>query len=1238
MKNLNTLRDIDALQIKLASSDDIREWSYGEITKPETINYRTFKPENDGLFCQKIFGPVKDYECACGKYKRIRYKGVVCDRCGVAVTSSKVRRERMGHIELSSPVAHVWFFKNIPSVLATLLSIAPRSLELVVYFSSFIVVDIDQDAKKKTLEGFEDLIEKARDKALAKTESDINAVLEEAEGKVASLSKDPEDKWSDDLKGKAAEIRSKAQDKVLNFRSKESIEQDRAAIEIKKIKKKLEEVELHKVMTDIEFMLLEEYLDEFCEMAIGAEAIERILKELDLEAIRTKLQKDIDDGKAAKNEKILKRMKVVDSFIKGKVNPTSIIFHVLPVIPPELRPMVMLQGGRFATSDLNDLYRRIINRNNRLKRLLDLGAPEIIVRNEKRMLQEAVDALFDSSKVRTTITRERKTYRSLADQIKGKQGHFRANLLGKRVDYSGRAVIVSGPHLKMHECGLPTDMALELFRPFLLREIMKRGLAPNMKTAKYILEDRPAEVYEILEELVKQRPVLLNRAPTLHKLSIQAFYPRLTDSKAIQLHPVVCSGFNADFDGDQMAVHLPLGKEAVEEAEKLMLSTRNMLKPADGSVQTNPSHEMILGLFYLTSINDKLEPAKTIFAEFDQVQKALNNGVIDLRQKIKVDHNGEILETTAGRIILNTVLPEELGFVNIALSKSQVSKLIKRSLTTIGIDRTVLIIDAFKTFGFKYSTYSGVSLSIFDCMEPTDLAESMDGAHSEIDQIEANFQMGLITDTEMNKLSQKVWMGLADHFDKTILSGTDSQNPVNIVISASAGKASSLQMRQISAIKGLVTDPSGQQINMPILGNYSRGMSSFDYYLTARAVRKSYMDKGLGTADAGYLTRRLVNVAQDVMIREEDCGTTEGRMIVRGDNTTLVKWYERSIGRTSLEDIKDGNKILVKAGEIITRPIAEQIESVEKITHIKVRSPMHCHTMYGICSKCYGIDLSVNEPVKVGAAVGIIAAQSIGEPGTQLTMNSFHKGGVAGENITQGLPRVEELFEVRKPKKAALISTLAGKIDIVREEDSYRIVVKPSSKLEEIQSFVIDKGEELLIKDGDVVEVGTQLTAGPINLQDLYAIAGASKAQNYILDQIQKVYGAQGVDINDKHVEIIVRQMFNRVKITKSHGSDLLPGDVISRYRLSRANQLAKKAKEKPYEFDTVLVGISKASRMAESWLDAASFEETAAVLTESAIAGAIDELIGLKENVIIGRQIPVGERARLENIVKNQN
>lgn len=1230
MENLNKLRDIDALKITLASPEDILSWSYGEVTKPETINYRTFKPEKDGLFCEKIFGPVKDYECYCGKYKRVRFKGVVCDRCGVQVTTSKVRRERMGHINLSSPVAHVWMFKNIPSIMATLLGIAPRSLELVIYFSSFIVTDIDYEAKEETLSVFEEKVADVRDQVHEEIISQIKLLEEEAENKINSLSKEPKDKWDKKLQDKAADIKAKSEIKIQELKDGESILLEKAELEVRKIEKKLQEVDMHVVMTDKEYIDLEEYLDEFCEVSIGAEAIKKILDKVDLQKLSEEIKEELVNAKTSKADRLKKRLKIVESFLRGEVNPNSMIISVLPVIPPDLRPMVQLDGSRFATSDLNDLYRRIINRNNRLKRLIELGAPDIIVRNEKRMLQEAVDALFDSSKVRKTRTRERKTYRSIADSIKGKQGHFRANLLGKRVDYSGRAVIVAGPDLKMNECGLPAEMALELFRPFLIREIMNRGLAPNMKTAKYVLDEGGDEVYRILEELVHQRPVLLNRAPTLHRLSIQAFYPKLTSAKAVQLHPVVCAGFNADFDGDQMAVHLPLSEKAVDEAIELMLSTNNLLKPADGTVITIPSKEMVLGIYYLTSINESIPGYKNVFSSVEEALKAHNNKIIELRQTIKVKVEDEVIETSAGRLILNSFIPKELGFINKVIDKGGVKNLIKKAFEVSGNEKAIELIDDLKKYGFRYSTVSGISLSIFDCVKPADLEETVENAVKEIENIEQNFYMGLITQSELKRLSVKVWQEVTNHFDETILPSMEAENPVNIIITAGAGKASPVQMRQISAIKGLIADPSGQLIEMPVFGNYAVGMSSFDYFLTARGTRRNYMDKGLGTADAGYLTRRLVNVAQDVMVRADDCKTKEGKVILRGEDTPLSPWYKRLIGRVALSDVVDGKTTIVKKDQIITADDADLIEK-SKVSEVKIRSAMTCKSKYGVCQKCYGINLADNKEVAVGTAVGIIAAQSIGEPGTQLTMRTFHSGGIAQTDITQGLPRIEELFEVRTPKGEGIVSHIDGKAEIIEEDKVNYLVITSKGKEKEVLKYRIDSLDELLVKDGELVTAGTPLTTGYLNLQELFKIVGATKTQQYIIDEVQKVYGSQGVAIDDKHIEVIVKQMFNRVKIKKSGDSPFLAGDIVTTYKLNEVNEEIKAKGGIEAQGESILLGISRVSRMSESWLDAASFEETSNVLTEGAVSGRVDHLIGLKENVIIGRRIPVGEDVKID-------
>lgn len=1238
MLDLNKLRNIDALKISLASPEEILEWSYGEVLKPETINYRSHKPEKDGLFCERIFGPVKDYECACGKYKRIRYKGVKCDRCGVRVTSSKVRRERMGHINLAVPVAHVWFFKNIPSIMAAVLGMSPKNLEFVIYFSSFVVLDIDHDAKAAVMDTFEEKVIEARANAKQEIENKIAELQSEADGKINSiLGKTKESKASAEDKEKIESIREKLESKIADIKKSEPVELERAELEIRKIEKKLGEVDLHTVMTDAEHILLEEYLDEFCEVGIGAEAIKTMLEQIDIETEISNLKTALLSATSSNVKKLARRLKILETLRRSGVKPSSMIISVLPVIPPDLRPMVQLDAGRFATSDLNDLYRRIINRNNRLKRLLDLGAPGIIISNEKRMLQEAVDALIDSSKVRKTRARVRKEYRSLADSIKGKQGYFRANLLGKRVDYSGRAVIVSGPELEVNQCGIPREMALELFRPFVIREIIHKGYAPNMKTAKFIYEARGEEIWSILEDLVKDRPVLLNRAPTLHRLSIQAFFPVLTDGKAIQLHPVVCGGFNADFDGDQMAVHLPLSEEAVEETKALMLSTQNILKPADGSVVMYPSKDMVLGIYYLTSVNSEIEKSEMVFANEEDFTKAYNNGIVDLRQLAKVRVRGNLIETTIGRIFFNELLGENFSYINDKITNKQLKSIILKSIDKQGIDKTIKLINVFKNYGFKYSTKSGISLSIFDCVEPKDLGKIIKDSQDEVAKIDQNYHMGLSTSVEKSRLSQRVWQKTIDHFDETILSVLKEENPVNLIISAGASKASALQMRQISAIKGIVTDPTGKIIDMPILGNYAHGMSSFDYYLTARGIRRNYMDKGLGTADAGYLTRRLVNVAQDVTISEDDCGTTEYVVVTEEDTTPLMTWTDRIKGRTAAEDIKNGKDIIVKKGDIIYQENIDQIVKAG-IKSVSIRSVLQCKATRGVCEKCYGLDLTNNKPSKLGTAVGIIAAQSIGEPGTQLTMRTFHSGGVARQDITSGLPRVEEIFEARPPKVVSIMSDIHGKVSIDTVDGKDVITIVPIDKNGEAVSYKVSDNDEVLVSSGDIVPIGGRLTNGYLDFKALYEKAGKLVTQKHIIEEIQAVYGSQGVQIDDKHVEVIVRQMFNHVVIADSGDTTMLPGDVVKKTVVQAENERVKEEGGQLATFEPILLGISKASRLSDSWLDAASFEQTAVVLTESAIAGNVDGLIGLKENVIIGRRIPVGSNSVKKERIKDAN
>ncbi|MFH1565963.1 MAG: DNA-directed RNA polymerase subunit beta' [bacterium] len=1236
MKNLSELKSFNALKITLASPEDILLWSYGEITKPETINYRTFRSEKEGLFDERIFGPVKDYECYCGKYKRIRYKGVVCDKCGVEVTHSRVRRERMGHIALVAPVAHVWFFRGIPSKMSTLLQISPRNLEAVIYFSSFIVTSINPDKKAIVLS-----------KVDSEKSEELNKIQEELDKRIIELTKESEDKIKESV------IKSKEQKEIareeIRLKYAKLVAQAKEEALLKKeeiekvygiILKKLESVKRLTIMADVEYLDLGDYIDEFCDVGIGAEAVLSILKELDLNELAKNLRNKIEKAEGQKFIKLIKRLRVVEGFRREKIDPSWMITSYIPVIPPDLRPMVQLEGGRFATSDLNDLYRRVINRNNRLKRLLELGAPEIIVRNEKRMLQEAVDGLIDSSRQRAKrpVTRGKKELRSLSDLLKGKQGRFRQNLLGKRVDYSGRAVIVVGPDLKLTECGLPKEMALELFKPFVLRDILMRGLAPNVKSAKYVLEEKGGEVWDILEEVVKERPVLLNRAPTLWRLGIQAFYPKLIDGNAIQLHPCVCSGFNADFDGDQMAVHVPLSKKALSEAREILISSNNLFRPSDGSLISLPMKDMLLGTYYLTSVEESLEKYKRVFSDSEEVISALNSNIIALRQKIDVFIDGKSVETTAGRIIFNRVLPENFKYVNCPVAKSSkegnlsMAELVEYSIEHNDIETTVNIIDNMKALGFEYATKSGVSLGITDCTESKDRGKLLKEAFKKSEEIDQNYRRGLITKSESSSLHIGLWIATTDKLDQVTWDALTEDNPIKMILNSGANRASRDQLKQISAMKGLVTDPLGKIVEMPIIGNYKEGLTGFEYFAASRGARKGLTDKALKTADAGYLTRRMVDVAQDILVREEDCGAEEGRIVQLSEKTMLVSFAERIIGRYLAKDIKDKNKILYKKGVLVTEEIAKDIEA-RKIPEIDIRSPISCRTRHGVCSKCYGVDLMTKKPVLLGVPIGVAAAQSIGEPGTQLTLRTFHTGGIAVKDITQGLPRVEEIFEARTPKSLAIMAESSGKIKIMQDGDKRVIGIKSKTTKGEIAevSYDIDPVAEMVVNEGDTVLTGTALTLGYLDLSTLMSIAGVRETQKYIVNEVQKVYSSQGVAINDKHIEVIVRQMFSKLMMENVGDTNLLSGEIVTRATFEEENERVLAEGGSPAEARIVLLGITKASLETDSFLSAASFQETTRILTDAAASGKVDKLLGLKENVIIGRLIPVGDRAKLE-------
>ena len=1241
MKNLAELKLFNALKMRLASPEDILSWSYGEVTKPETINYRTFRSEKEGLFDERIFGPVKDYECYCGKYKRIRYKGVVCDKCGVEVTHSRVRRERMGHIALVSPIAHVWFFRGIPSKMSTLLQISPRNLEAVIYFSSFIVTAIDLDKKAVILSHVDteksnelESIQDAADKKIIELEK-------ESLGKIKELGiKSHEQR---EIAGE--EIRLKYAKLVAQVREEVVLKKEEINKKYEIVLKKLESVKKLTIMADVEYLDLSVYVDEFCTIGIGAEAILSILKELDLNELAKGLRKKIEKAEGLPAQagqkflKLIKRLRVVEGFRREKIDPRWMILDYVPVIPPDIRPMVQLEGGRFATSDLNDLYRRVINRNNRLKRLLELGAPEIIVRNEKRMLQEAVDALIDSSRQRTARpqTRGKKELRSLSDLLKGKQGRFRQNLLGKRVDYSGRAVIVVGPELKLTECGLPKEMALELFKPFVLREILMKGLAPNVKSAKYVLEEKGGEVWDILEGVVKERLVLLNRAPTLWRLGIQAFYPKLIDGNALQLHPCVCTGFNADFDGDQMAVHVPLSKNALKEAKEIMISSNNLFRPSDGSLISLPTKEMLLGTYYLTSLDPSKEKYKGLFADADEVLLALDTKDIYLKQRIDIFVDGKVMETSAGRIIFNSVLPASFKYINSPVAKSakgetlSMSGIIEYSLEHEDIEMTVKLIDDMKRLGFDYATKSGISLAVSDCIESKERGSLLEAAYKKSEEIDQNYRRGLITKPESSGLHISLWLETTDKLDQLTWDCLTEDNPIKMILNSGANRASRDQLKQISAMKGLVTDPMGKIVEMPIRGNYKEGLTGFEYFAASRGSRKGLTDKALKTADAGYLTRRMVDVAQDVIIREEDCNTEEGRVIRLTEKTVLSSFAERIIGRYLIKDIKDKSKIIYRKGTLVTEEIAKDIEK-RQIPEIEIRSPIGCRTRRGICSKCYGIDLMTKKPVAIGVPVGVAAAQSIGEPGTQLTLRTFHTGGIAVKDITQGLPRVEEIFEARTPKSLALMAQISGKVKIHQDGEKRVIEIKSKNKKGVVKEglYDVDPVGEIIVNEGDFVSVGDALTLGYLDLSVLMSIAGVKETQKYIVNEVQKVYSSQGVSINDKHIEVIARQMLSKLMIGSVGDTAFLSGEIVTRSTFEEENERILAEGGSPAEARVILLGITKASLETDSFLAAASFQETTRILTDAASSGKVDKLLGLKENVIIGRLIPVGERARL--------
>jgi DNA-directed RNA polymerase subunit beta' len=1218
-----SILDFKALKLLLASKEDILNWSYGEVTKPETINYRTLRPEKDGLFDERIFGPTKDWECYCGKYKRIRNRGIICDKCGVEVTLSRVRRERMGHITLASPVSHVWFFKGSSSPLALMLDMSQKSLEGVIYYASYLVTDLDDEKKKEALNTLSKVIEKRKEEL----RKEITSEEKEVSKDVASKKKEGASK----AKGEQKELI--AEEIELHKRQRMARLTERADAESKKLdeiedalSKLLKSLKVGSVLSEDEYYKILEYdIPIFFTIKTGAEGLLELIEKIGISKLILDLREETAKAKGQKYFKLIKRLRLLEAMRKAGVEPKSMILTLLPVIPPDLRPMVQLAGGRFATSDLNDLYRRVINRNNRLKHLMALGAPEIILRNEKRMLQESVDSLIDASQRTTQVVAS--PLRSLSDMLRGKQGRFRQNLLGKRVDYSGRSVIVVGPELKLSECGLPKEMALEMFKPFVLREVIVRGYAPNIKSAKRFIEKRSPEIFDILEEITKNHPVLLNRAPTLHKLGIQAFYPVLIEGSAISLHPCVCSGYNADFDGDQMAVHIPLSEKAQEEAKDLMMPKHNLLKPADGSPITLPNKEMAVGIFYLTSIDETLRRENLAsFHNINEVMLAVSMRKIKLREPILVRIGKETVESTAGRVMLSERLPESLGYVNTAVKASGIKAIITKAIKTLTAEEVEALIDNIKSLGFYGATVSGISVSVFDNEMVEEKDKMIFDSEKRVAGVEDDFQTGLITNDEKKRLSNEIWIETTEKIANLTWDNLKVGNVIRTIIDSEGARAGKEQLKQLSAMRGLILDPLGKIVELPIKGNFRQGLSIYEYVASARGSRKGLTDSALKTANAGYLTRRLVDVSHDVIIRGEDCGTTEGILISQNDPGRTAEFSDRILGRYAAEKIasKKSRKEIVKAGEEITEDKVREI-AAEGIEEVIVRSSITCKLEYGICANCYGWDFSTKDKVDLGVPVGVIAAQSIGEPGTQLTMKVRHFGGIVMSDVTQGLPRVEELFEMRTPKSLSPIAEISGKLTVETSEDGYIVRVKNAkAKPAEEKEYFVPLASNLMVEDGQDVLAGAPLAQGYLDPKEVIKIKGLVDAQRYIITEAQKVYESQGIGINDKHFEVILRKMSDKVIVETVGDTSLIPGDFITKTRFEQINGEVLSQGGEPATARQTILGITKSSLFSDSWLSASSFQETTKVLTEAALEGSEDKLVGLKENVIIGRLIPV--------------
>jgi len=1266
--------DFDAMRLRIASPEEIHEWSHGEVTRPETINYRTQKPEKDGLFCEKIFGPSKDWECYCGKYKKIRYKGIVCDKCGVEVTRSIVRRERMGHIDLAAPVSHIWFLRGVPSKIGLILDLSVQSLEKVIYFANFIITDVNEDLKVQTLEQIETEASQKRKAIKAENAQLIAKIKQERDQAIAK----------ETAPSKQTKLAEQYEAELINASiiRDEKVKDLDDAIDL--AKKELRDLKPMQIISETKYQDLSLKYGHLFEASIGAEAINELLNRVDLDTLIAEMEVEMSQVTKNQQQRIIRRLKLAKNLKKNGIKPGWMIMSAVPIVPPDLRPMVQLDGGRFAASDLNDLYRRVINRNNRLKRLKELNAPEVIQRNEKRMLQEAVDALIDNGarhgKTVTASTGQKRMLKSLADMLKGKQGRFRQNLLGKRVDYSGRSVIVVGPHLKLHQCGLPKRMALELFRPFVISKLIEREHVYNVRSANRFIESGRAEVWDILEEVTKNAHVLLNRAPTLHRLGIQAFQPILIEGKAIQIHPLVCTAFNADFDGDQMAVHVPLTDEARKEAAELMLSSKNLLKPATGEPVVTPSQDIVLGCYFMTLLRDTMNGKKLYFADFSEVLLAYQTARIELQTRVYVKIADQIIETSAGRILFNELLPEDQQFCNVLVDKKELKSIIAKAFAAHGGDRTVVLIDDIKDRAIEYVTKSGMSWGMDDTPVLAQKKPIMDRAQGEVDEIQSQYELGLLTDDERRVRVIEIWTRTKNEITGLCQNALDENSSAFAMIDSGA-RGSWGQLTQMMGMKGLVINSSGETIELPVKSSFKEGFGVLEYFISTHGARKGLTDTALRTANAGYLTRRLIDVAQDVITKEEDCGTKDGRVLTVEDSEAMGQsLVSRLLGRVVAEDVKAGDKVILKKNTLVTEEHLDMLEKA-KLQQVKLRSVLTCETQRGICQLCYGYDLGHNKMVDIGVAAGIIAAQSIGEPGTQLTMRTFHTGGVAGGDITQGLPRVEELFEARPIKRKAILSDVDGTVvdiietgkqkviqvsavrntkevhrvtktmkvkvqdgdkvvegDVIAEKAGKPIVAKTAGKItlsdkeiqifseqEQVAEMPVPVGYSVWVKPGDLVTKGQQLSEGNLDLHEVFALRGKEAVEQYVLKEIQYIYSSQGQKLNDKHVEIIVRSMFSRFRIVDSGDTDLVAGDIVTRDVLLDNLVETKAAKSKGPEVENVLLGITKASLSTDSFLSAASFQETARVLIDAAVTGKVDYLRGLKENVIIGKLIPVG-------------